>query len=274
VRVHVSIDMEGVAGVATARQVRRGEDDYPAARELMTDEANAVVIGAFEGGAGEVVVTDAHGDMANLLPERLDARAELVLGSPKVDLAMLEGLDAETDVTLFVGYHGGTDQQGALAHTYSGASFAEVRLDGVAVTEAELNARVAGHLGVPVGLVSGDDAVCDRVAQRLPGVRPVMVKRSRASQVATSIHPSEARSRLRTAAAEVVGGAHQLAPQGPPGPARLEVDLTSQGRAELCALVPGAERVGARTVAYAAPDVLEAFRCLRAWLYLAAAAPR
>ncbi len=273
-RVHISIDMEGIAGVATTRQVRRGEDDYEPARRLMTDEANAVIIGAFEGGAGEVVVTDAHGDMANLLPERLDARAELVLGSPKVDLAMLEGLDAETDVTLFVGYHGGTDQQGVLAHTYSGASFAEVRLDDVAVTEAELNARVAGSLGVPVGLVSGDDAVCDRVAERLPGVRPVMVKRSRASQVAVSIHPSEARERLRNAAAQVVAGAHQLAPQGAAGPTRLSVDLTTQGRAELCALVPGAERVGPRTVAFDAPDVMVAFRCLRAWLHLAAAAAR
>ena len=273
-RVHVSIDMEGVAGVAAARQVRRGEADYEPARELMTDEANAVIDGAFGGGASEVVVTDAHGDMANLLPERLDARAELVLGSPKVDLAMLEGLDEGSAVTLFVGYHGGTDQIGVLAHTYSGASFADVRLDSVSVTEAEINARVAGFFGVPVGLVAGDDAVCDRVAERLPGVRTVPVKRSHASQVATSLHPEVARERLRAAAAEVVAGVSALRAQDPGGATSVEAELTSQGRAELCALVPGAERVGARTVRYDADDVLAAFRCLRAWLYLAAAAPR
>ncbi|QBI18999.1 aminopeptidase [Egibacter rhizosphaerae] len=273
-RVHVSIDMEGVAGVATTRQVRRGEADYEPARELMTDEASAVVSGAFEGGADEVVVTDAHGDMSNLLPERLDPRAELVLGSPKVDLAMLEGLDEGANVTLFVGYHGGTDQMGALAHTYSGASFAAVRLDGVTVTEAEINARVAGYLGVPVGLVSGDDTVCDRVAARLPGVRTVCVKRSHASQVVTSLHPDVARGRLREASAEVVAGVDHLAPPDPGGPTAVEVELSSQGGAELCALVPGVERVDARTVRYDASDVLAAFRCLRAWLYLAAAAAR
>src|SRR5207249_10034403 len=86
--VFVSIDMEGVAGIAHIRQVMRGTDDYPAARELMTREANAASTGAFDGGATRVVVNDWHGDMTNVLPEALDPRAELTIGSPKVRHSM------------------------------------------------------------------------------------------------------------------------------------------------------------------------------------------
>ena len=80
--VFVSIDMEGVAGIAHIRQVIRGTDDYPLARELMTQEANAAVAGAFEAGATRVVVNDSHGDMTNLLPDRMDPRAELTIHRP------------------------------------------------------------------------------------------------------------------------------------------------------------------------------------------------
>src|SRR5207247_3123875 len=99
--VFVSVDMEGIAGIAHLRQVWRGSDDFPAARKLMTEEANAAVAGAFDGGATAVVVNDSHGDMENLLPEDMDPRAELILGSPKV-LSMLAGFGPELDVALSV----------------------------------------------------------------------------------------------------------------------------------------------------------------------------
>ena len=65
-RVFISVDMEGVAGVATLDQILRGGSGYPRAQELMTAEANAAIRGAFTGGADEVVVNDSHGTMDNL----------------------------------------------------------------------------------------------------------------------------------------------------------------------------------------------------------------
>lgn len=271
-QVYISIDMEGVAGIATPNQVRRGTDDYPASRLLMTREASATVAGAFVGGAERVVVNDAHGDMANLLPEELDPRAELVLGSPKVAGSMVEGLDDAFDVALFVGYHAAAGATGGvLAHTYSGGSFYDVRLDGRSVTEAELNAHLAAAHGVPVGLVTGDDKICAVADERLPGVRTVAVKQGRSSAVAASLHPEVARAQIRAAAAEAVRDAGDLVPVGAT-PTALEVDLTTLAKAEVCALVPGAQRVDGRTVRFAAEPFSELFRCLRAWLYLAAAA--
>jgi D-amino peptidase len=271
--VYVSIDMEGVAGVATREQCRRGADDYDIGRRLMTGEANAAVDGAFRGGAERVVVNDAHGDMANLIPDELDPRAELIIGSPKITYSMMEGIDERSfSVALFIGYHAGAGVEAAvLAHTYSGASFYDVRLNGRSVTETELNALVAGVQGIPVGLVTGDDKICALAEERLAGVRTVSVKRGHSFTVGASLSPAEARTAITEAAEHAVRGAGDLEPVSVAGPFTIEVDLTDLRRAELCSLVPGVEREG-RTVRYASDDFIEAFRCMRAWMYLATSA--
>ena len=133
-KVYISVDMEGVAGIATFDQVARGGHGYPRAQELMTAETNAAIAGAFDGGATTVVVNDSHGTMDNLIHEQLDPRARLVFGSPKAQ-CMAEGLTADCDVALFVGYHAPAGAPGVLAHTFS-SHFTEVRLGGRAVSEA------------------------------------------------------------------------------------------------------------------------------------------
>lgn len=275
--VFISIDMEGIAGIAHLQQVMRGSDDFPVARELMTDEANAAVAGAFEGGAAAVVVNDSHGDMYNLLPERMDPRAELIIGSPKV-LSMMQGLGPDFGAALFVGYHAGAGTQAAvLDHTYSGRLLYEVRLNGEPITEAELNAAYAGTFAVPVGLVTGDDKICAVAEKRLPGVRTVTVKEAYGRNVARSLHPSVARDAIRKASAEAVraAGAGELSPFRPDPPFALDADVANTSSADLCALAPGTSRTGARTVRFETEDFREAFRCLLAWVYLGASeAPR
>jgi D-amino peptidase len=273
--VFISIDMEGIAGIAHLRQVWRGSDDFPAARKLMTEEANAAVAGAFDGGATSVVVNDSHGDMENLLPEDMDPRAELILGSPKV-LSMMQGFGPEFDVALFIGYHAAAGTQAAvLDHTYSGRLMYDVRLGGDQTTEAELNAAFAGTYGVPVGLITGDDKACAQAAKRLAGIRTVVVKEGYGRNVARSIHPSAAREAIRKGAAEAVASRADLRPYRPEPPFVLEADVANTSCADLCALAPGTDRVGPRTVRFQADDFREAFRCLLAWTHLGSSeAPR
>jgi D-amino peptidase len=273
--VFISIDMEGIAGIAHLQQVIRGTDDFQASRELMTDEANAAVAGAFEGGAKSVVVNDSHGDMYNLLAERMDPRAELLIGSPKV-LSMMQGFGPEFHVALFVGYHAAAGTQAAVMdHTYSGRLLYEVRLNGEPVTEAELNAAFAGTYGVPVGLVTGDDKICAVSAKKIPGVRTVVVKEAFGRNVARSLHPQAARDAIRKAAAEAVAARQELAPYTVGSPIVLEADIANTSATDLCALAPGTNRVGPRTVRFETGDFMEAFRCVLAWTYLGASeAPR
>jgi D-amino peptidase len=274
-KVFVSVDMEGIAGIAHLQQVMRGSGDYAASRELMTDEANAAVAGAFDGGATAVVVNDSHGDMYNLLAERMDTRAELLIGSPKV-LSMMQGFGGDAGVCLFVGYHAAAGVQAAvLDHTYSGRLLYEVRVNGEPWSETDLNAAYAGTFGVPVGLVTGDDKICASAEARLPGVRTVVVKEAFGRNVARSLHPKVARERIHQASAEAVRGAGGLRPFVAEPPFVLEADVANTSAADLCGLAPGVERVGGRTVRFRTADFREAFRCLLAWTYLGASeAPR
>ena len=264
--VFISVDMEGIAGIAHLQQVWRGSDDFPAARDLMTGEANAAVSGAFDGGATGVVVNDSHGDMYNLLPEKLDPRAELILGSPKT-LSMMQGFGPDFGVALFVGYHAAAGTQAAvLDHTYSGRLIWEVRLNGEPASEAELNAAFAGTYGVPVGLVTGDDKACAQAAKRLPGIRTVIVKEGYGRNVSAYAHEED---RRRETARE------ELRPYRGDPPFVLEADVANTSAADLCALAPGTDRTGPRTVRFQSEDFREAFRCLLAWTYLGASeAPR
>ena len=253
--VYVSVDMEGVAGIATIDQVARGGSGYPLAQRLMTAEANAAVAGAFDAGATAVLVNDSHGTMDNLLPDLLDPRARLVTGLPKVD-CMAEGISPEHDVALFVGYHAAAGEGGVLAHTFS-SHFGEVRLNGEAVSEADVNALQLAVAGVPLGLVTGDDITCARARRRFVGVETVEVKRARGWSAADSLSPSSAYDAVRAGAAAAVDRAGSLQPVSLPAHFDLEVDLPNETTAELAAMVPGAERVGVRTVRRVVTDPTE-----------------
>ena len=267
--VYVSIDMEGVAGIAHLQQVMRGSVDFERSRLLMTLEANAAVAGAFDGGATGVVVNDAHGDMYNLLQEELDVRAGLIIGSPKVPGSMLQGFGPEFDLALFLGYHAAAGTEAAvLDHTFAGRLLYDVRVNGESWTEAELNAALAGLDGVPVGLVTGDDKICATVQKRLPGARTVEVKQGLGRNVARSMHPELARKLIHETAADVVANHEGLHAFRPEGPFTLEVDVVNTAVADLCSLAPGATRTGARSLRFDTPDFREMFRCLLAFTYL------
>jgi D-amino peptidase len=131
-KVFISADMEGVAGVVASNQTGREGHDYGHFRGLMTAEVNAAIAAAFEAGASEVVVTDAHGSGTNLLPGVLDPRAVLVSGFPMPG-GMVTGLDETFDAAMLIGVHAhGSTANAVLAHTYIDA-LKHVRLNGVEV---------------------------------------------------------------------------------------------------------------------------------------------
>lgn len=271
-RVYISVDMEGIGGVATLDQVLRGGHGYPRAQQLMTAETNAAIAGAFDAGAGSVLVNDSHGTMDNLVHEDLDPRARLVFGTPKLD-CMAEGISAEHDVAFFIGYHAAAGAPGVLAHTYSG-HFLEVRLNGVAVSEADVNALQAAAVGVPVGLLTGDDVICSAVERTLPGIETVTVKEACGFSAANSLSPSEARQQIREAAARVVTNADRLGPVVVPDVLEVEVDMPNPSAAESAGMIPGADRTADRTVRIGAKDPREVLGFVSVCYQLAAAAVR
>ena len=235
-RVFISVDMEGVAGVATLDQIVRGGHGYPGAQALMTAEANAAIRGAYAGGADDVIVNDSHGTMDNLLAQQLDPRARLLAGAPKPS-CMVQGIGREHDVALFVGYHASASEVGVLAHSFS-SNFTDLRVNGESVSEAEVNAMLAAALGVPVGLVTGDDRICGVAEKVLPGIRTAVVKTAQGFAAGESMHPSAACELIEGAAADAVRDAARLQPLALPDEFVVEVDLSTQLGADYAANVP------------------------------------
>ncbi|GAA1328028.1 M55 family metallopeptidase [Leucobacter albus] len=271
-RVYISIDMEGVAGIATMDQVVRGGHGYPRAQHLMTGEANAAISGAFAGGATEVLINDSHGTMDNLIHEDLDPRARVIFGSPKVD-CMAEGIDKGHDVALFIGYHAAAGGPGVIAHTFS-SLFTEVRVNGRAVSEADVNALQAAAAGVPVALLTGDDVICAAISETLPGIETVAVKLSHGYNAADSMSPTHARELITDAAARAVAGASSLTLPSVPAELDVEIDMPNIHAAELAGGIPTASRLGARTVRVIAHSPQEAVNFITACYEFAASSLR
>ena len=237
-KVYISVDMEGVAGISHGKPTERGDDLYPQAVELMTGETNAAIEGAFAGGATDVTVNDSHGGMFNLTPEKLDPRARLVQG--RKPYSMVEAAaDSSFDVALFVGYHARAGHpRGTLAHTQTGA-LTLLTINDRSVTEAALNGLYLGALGVPVGMVSGDDALAEELADWFPWAELVVVKRGISRGAADSVHPSLSRDLIRSASQKVVeravGGDSALAPLTVDTPLRMQIDFRHAGQADFAA---------------------------------------
>ena len=270
-RVYISIDMEGIAGVVHEDQTNpiepRVAAEYGRFRRVMTAEANAAIEGALEAGATEIVVNDSHWDMRNLLAEELHPAAELVAGSTK-PLSMMEGIDRGFETAFCLGYHAmaGTPRA-ILDHTYTDRIQA-VRLNGRAVGELGLNAALAGRFGVGVALVSGDAAFAAE-ARALLGdrVTVVVVKHAVARHGARCLAPARVRELLREGAAAALKALP--APWTVPSPVMIEVEFSTTHHADMAELVPGSMRAGGRTLRYSHDDFAEAFRAFRAMYNLA-----
>ena len=261
-KIYISVDMEGIAGVAAAKQVQPDQKEYERFRRLMTQEANAAVEGALAGGAREVVVSDGHGPMTNILVEELHQDARLLSGSNRL-LCQMEGIDQTFAAVFFIGYHqreGGGD--GILNHTLLGRIVQEVRLNGEPADEAAINGGLAGVFGVPVALVSGDTAVCAEAERRLRGVLVAPVKEGLDRYAGLSVTPQKAQALIRERAREAVAAvrAGRMNPYRVELPVTFEVDFKRTAPGRMATLFPGVERRGPRTIAITDNDYVRAFK--------------
>ena len=246
-KVYISSDMEGTAGIVDWEQCLGPGPEYEVGRRLLLAEVNAAIDGALAAGATDVLVNDSHSVMRNLPPAELHGRAGYLSGRAK-PMYMMEGLDDTFDAAFFVSYHGSAGTASVLSHTYNPAAVAAVRLNGTVTGEAGINALVALECRVPVVLVTGDDVTAREAGPFLPGATCVVVKESVGRHAARSLHPDEACDRIRAGAEQALARAAVVGPPSVQLPARLEVDWLTADMAQLATELPGVERTGERTV--------------------------
>lgn len=249
-KVFISADIEGVAGVVGPLQTVLGEPEFEMARRLMTLEVNAAIDGASSAGATEFVVCDSHAHMQNIIPELLHPDAKLVRGAIRDSLQM-QGIDETFDALFVTGTHAAAGTQSAvLDHTWVGKSVYNLLIDGVVLNETCLNALIAGHYGVPLALVTGDDKTVLQTREVHPTVVAAEVKRSYGRYCAESLHPTRAQDVIRDAAKHAIERLGEYKPVELPNMLTMEIQFLRSDMAETAALVPGVQRINPRTVVY------------------------
>ena len=273
-KVYLITDMEGVAGINGWHECRPGPEgsaiDFERSRRLLTDEVAAAVLGARDGGAGDVLVLDGHRSGDNFIAERLPEGARYVMGRGRPN--PLDGLDRTFDGVILLGYHSmaGTPD-GLLAHTMSSAVWKRFSVNGITLGEIGMMALIAGSHGVPVWLVTGGRRACEEASALLGHELPTLVvKEDIAHESSITVAPAAARRMIRKAVAEVVAGPPAVRPFMIEPPWTASLELASRELADAQA-IPSSLRIDDVTFA-ASIDSIEALMP-RCWATARPAAP-
>jgi len=273
VRIYVSADMEGTAGVCSWAQVDPSNaHEYPIYRRYMTREVHAAIDGARETGAREFLINDSHWDMRNLLWDELPPDVRVISGARK-PFSMAQGAEQRFDAAFFTGYHARIGEANAvLAHTYSDATLYDVRVNGMPCTEALLNAAILGLYDTPVVLVTGDRATIESVRAALPWITGVAVKDAIGYYSANSLTPAAACAAIRDGAREALAGLPHAKPFTFDPPIELVIETLKVEQADFMELLPRIERIGARAIRFRHDDYLTVFRAFLAAMRIGSAA--
>jgi len=273
VKIYVSADMEGTAGVCAWPQVDPSNThEYPVYRRYMTREVRAAIDGARSAGGNEFLVNDSHWDMRNLLWDELPEDVRMISGARK-PLSMAQGAEQRFDAAFFTGYHARIGEAGAvLAHTYSDATLYDVRVNGTPCTEALLNAAILGLYGTPVVLVTGDRATIDSVTAALPWAVGVAVKDAIGYFAANSLTPVAACAAIHDGAREALAALPRAKPFTFAPPIELVIETAKTEQADFMELLPRVERIGGRAVRFRDDDYLTVFRAFLAAMRIGGAA--
>lgn len=263
-KVFMSVDLEGVAGY-----VKWDGADRDRERRFITAEVNAAAAGAFDAGAKEVLVTEAHANMRNIIPEQIDKRAVFLSGQPK-PLNHVAGIDESFDAAIFIGYHAKAGTLHAImCHTYDGHIFS-LKFNGIEVGEFGADAAVAGHFGVPTVMISSDKAGCDEAKTLVKNIETVCVKEGIGRHAARCIEPAKAYQMIRAGAKKALKRRRSIKPFVIKPPIRTEVTFTEANYADAVAFMPFVRRLDGRRIVFDAPDMAQAFKLFDGLHFLAA----
>jgi len=264
-KVFISVDMEGITGVANWDETYTDGKDYGYFREVMTKEANAAVDGALNAGATEVLVRDSHGTARNILPELLHTKAKLLRDWSGGFKGMMEGIDETFAAVVFIGYHAKAGTPNALLeHTMSG-NITSVSINGIVLPEAGLNALIAGSYGVPVVFIAGDKAICNQAKELFGNVETVAVKEG-IGNAALNLHPEVARQAIREGVKKAVLSRDQYKPFKLKPPYKMVLTLKKEELVHEKSIYPGAKRTGDWELTFESGEILDVIKAFN-WMH-------
>ncbi len=265
-KVYISADIEGVAGIAHASEANPSAVESAGFRAQMTEEVAAACEAAFSAGAHEILVKDAHGPGRNLDPSRLKSPADrslrIIRGWSGHPYGMVEGIDQSFSQAIFIGFHSAAGSAGhPLAHTISGRLFSRVQLNGMMASEFLLYSTAAASVGVPVTFVSGDQALCEEARSCVEGIRTVATGQGIGHAI-YALSPAEVVRQIRENVLESL--THAAArPRPMPASFVLQIEYHRPPDAYSMSFYPGVRLISERELEFRSADYLAVLAFLR-----------
>ncbi|QPC86355.1 peptide ABC transporter [Mesorhizobium sp. NBSH29] len=261
-KIFISADIEGTAGIQSWDETERTHADHTEFRELMTAEVLAACEGAQAAGATEIVIKDAHDSGRNLILERMPSCARIIRGWSGHPDAMMFGADESFDAALYTGYHSKAGvEDNPLAHT-STLRISRLILNGETASEFTLNALCAARYGLRSVFLAGDEGICADARALVPGIVTVeTLKGVGASTI--SLAPAAVRIAIREGVEKALGDTMQMAPPVIPESVEITIEFSNPVDAYRASWYPGVRRDGPRAVAFSSDNFFEVLRAYR-----------
>jgi len=261
-KVYISADIEGVAGITNWEEARKEHPTYPEFREEMTAEVVAACEGAIAAGASEILIKDAHGSGRNIIAARLPDCARLIRGWSGHPLCMVQELDESFDALMFLGYHSKAGSDGnPLAHTLS-LKISRLAINGETASELFMHSLAAAMFKVPIVFASGDKGICADAKALIPGITTVPVSEGIGPST-VSIAPRRAQKLIQEGARAALGGDLAACRLALPEKFTLEITYDNPVEAYRVSWYPGMTKTGPQTVRFENSSYFEILRAIR-----------
>lgn len=256
-KIYIHTDLEGVSGVDNLPMIQIDNPRFEEAKLRLTEDINAAVAGAYDGGATHVTVLDSHGggSKGNVIWEKVDKRAER---EPRPAERWWGHLDSSYAATFFIGAHAMAGTQNAfLDHTQSSVAWLDYYVNGRKMGEMAQWALVAGHFGVPFVMMAGDQAAASEAYTFFNPVETAVVKRGVGRLGAVLVDLEEAHKRIYDAAKRSLKHVGKAKPFTVPLPMEVILDYTRTEFADETAKYEGIERINGRRIRKVAKTQLD-----------------
>ncbi|NTV89683.1 MAG: amino acid amidase [Clostridiales bacterium] len=273
-KYYISVDMEGLAGIATWGETTSTKPEYQTFKDEMTREvvsacngiaAAEALSGHFHEIAGrhyssEIWIKDAHDTGMNLNPSELPANTRLVRGFNGHPFCMMQELDKSFKAALMIGYHSYAGSDGSpLSHTLH-PELTQMKINGQAASEFLVNAYTAALSGVPVAFVSGDEALCQHIKSINPNIKTVATIRGAGESITTLLHPAEACEAIKAGVEESLKGDLSKYRLVLPEKFEVEMSFSKHTKAYRASFYPGMEKESPLCLKFRATDYFDVLR--------------
>lgn len=256
----ISADIEGTAGIATWAETAKTDPEYGYFRKQMTKEVKAACQGALDSGrTDEILVRDAHGSACNIIPEELPRSVKIMRSWEGAPGGMMSGIREGVDAVAMTGYHSAAYTAGnPLSHT-SNRQNQFIKINGRLASEFMINAYTAAYYGATVLFVSGDEFLCESAKELCPSIVTAAVG-SAYGDASIGMHPLDAQEMIYE------GMKYALQKETPAAGIKLpehftvEVEFKEYGKAYRGSFFPGAEKAGCKGLVFENDDYFEVLR--------------